>query len=91
MRKINIDLDKYIVYENEDGDLYAAVDMKHQEAMIKFSREYDHFKSAPDDVTIEGYDIIPDQEPNSFTLNKNRKRQFVVNELRGTIIGIMRK
>ena len=45
MRRINIDLDKYMVYENEDGDLYAAIDIKHQETMMKLYRNYDYFKS----------------------------------------------
>jgi len=86
MRKVNIDLEKYIVYEDEAGEFSAAVDIKHQNAMNDYYRNFNHFKSAPDEVTIEGYDIIPDHEPNSYKINKNRKRNFRVNELRGTWI-----
>jgi len=84
MRKVNIDLDKYMVYEDEAGDFSAAVDIKHQNAMNYYYRNFDHFKSAPDKVTIEGYEIIPDQEPNSYTIDKNQMKEFRVNELRGT-------
>lgn len=86
MRKVNIDLDKYMVYENDDGDLFAAVNIDQCVIMDNYYRSYDHFKSAPDEITIEGYRIVPDKAPNSFTIELKRKTLFRVNELRGTWI-----
>jgi len=86
MRKINIDLDKYMVYEDAEGDLYAALDIEHQAEMDEYYRKYDHFKTAPDEITMGGYDIIPDKEPESFTISNQNQREFKVNKLRGTWI-----
>lgn len=86
MRKVNIDLDKYMVYEDDGGDFLAAVDIKHQSIMNDYYHNYGHFKTAPDEITIEGYEIVPDQEPNTYKIDQNSKRNFRVNEFRGTLI-----
>lgn len=86
MRKVNIDLEKYMVYEDDKGDYVAAVEIMHQLTMNEYYRKYDHFKSAPDNISIQGYEIVPDNEPSSVKVDLNRKRNFRVNKLRGTWI-----
>ncbi len=91
MKKLNIDLDKYMVYQNSEGTPIAAVDKKHQSKMDDYYRKYDRFQSAPDDLTIEDYRIVYDQSTDSFETDARSKMDFPINELEGTIIKIFPK
>lgn len=90
MPQINVDHNKYIVCQNKQGEYFAAIDVKHRITMDNYSRNYDKFKSAPDDLTIEGYLLVPDQQPDSLRIDFNRKIQIPVNELRFSWIRIIR-
>ncbi len=82
MRKLNIDLDKYMVYEDPDGDLLAAIAIEHHILMDEYYRKYDRFKSAPNDVTIEGYRVVADDQPDEYKIDEIRMNEFQVNQLR---------
>lgn len=82
MRKLNIDLDKYMVYDDPDGNLLAAVDIQHHVLMDEYYRTYDRFKTAPDDITIKGHRIIPDDRPDEYKIDDSKMSEFRVNQFR---------
>ena len=91
MKKLNIDLDKYMVYQNSEGTPIAAVDKKHQSKMDDYYRKYDRFRSAPNDITIEGYSIVHDQNADNYKIDTRSNLDFVINELEGMIIQVPTK
>jgi hypothetical protein len=86
---INVDLDKYIVYENLNTDGLVAVDIALQDKMIELYRKYNKFKTAPDSEVVEAYVLQFDKKSNCFYLNENVKETIKISQLKGTIIRIM--
>ena len=87
-RIINVDLEKYIIYENLENNNLVACEMKHQSRLIELYKKYDNFKTAPDSESIEIFILQYDNKTNSYFLNHDFKETIKVNQLKGTMVGI---
>ena len=91
MKKIIVDLENCMIYKNSLTSYFIAVDRVNVKKMDTYYREFNRFKDAPDDATVEGFPLIPDKEPNTLRIDLSLKIDTPVKILKTTWIRIGKK
>lgn len=91
MSKIIGDLDKFMIYENSNTGELLAVDKINARKMDTYYRDFNKFKETPENITIDGFQLVPDKEPDTLRIDESRKIETKVKDLETTWIRMGKK